>query len=445
METCIDKACKYAADAEQFESIGDIVLACRSYVMAAEQLDYARKHLAKDMPKLRVQIESKMEPMLARAEELKREIDSAREAFRESHGEAHSRQQQLTTTNMDDETKALHAALAGVMLTERPTTRFTDVSGLDDVKQALSEAVIFPVEAPQLYANSKGHASWAGILLYGPPGTGKTHVARAIAGESGFAFLSVSTADLVNKYVGQVGWLVSFPCSLSVRSDPSTRAKKSERLVRALFDIARSKKPCIVFIDEVESILPVRGDHNGHLDRAVAEFLRQFDGLSVNDNAGVLLMGATNLPWGIDPAALRRFERRIYVPLPDAEARAHMMTERLLAADASAQDIITMIDRTQGYSGADIKTLLKEVDMRLIRAATSEAKAYRPLPGNPRAFVPCSVDDEGAIICSYADWPDKSQLRAPAVKPQHFLDALDVVKPAVKQEQIVRYEEWLRQ
>jgi vacuolar protein-sorting-associated protein 4 len=412
MEQYLTKAKTHATRALESEEAGDTLVAYRSYIMALEHLEYTRKWYGKDSARLQTMIRSLMEPMLERAEDLLKELQKERPPLMDL-------QQQPATTAVDAETLALQQALAGAVITERPATRLVDVAGLADVKQALREAVIFPVEAPQLYESTQ---SWAGILLYGPPGTGKTHIARAIAGESGCTFYSVSAADLVNKYVGE-----------------------SERLIKALFGLARTTRPAIIFIDEVESIVPVRGEHSGHQDRAVAEFLKQIDGITGVDNHGVLVLAATNLPESIDPAALRRFERRIYVPMPDAHARTQMIANAMLKTDPTVEQMALMIERTDGYSGADIKVVLKEVEMRVLRSATSEALAYCASPTERGAFIPCPVDAPGAIACKYEDWPDKKQLRSPAAKPEFFLEALDVVKPAVSADKMFRYADWAQQ
>jgi vacuolar protein-sorting-associated protein 4 len=183
----------------------------------------------------------------------------------------------------------LRAALASAIVMEKPTIRLKDVAGLVEAKQALREAVIAPVKAPQLWGENE--RSWAGILLYGPPGTGKSFLAKAIAGEAECTFFSLSASDLISKWVGQ-----------------------SERLVKTLFAMAREKRPSIVFIDEIESILSARSGGDGGAsavanDRVVTEMLVQMDGVS-HDNTGVLCLGATNLPWVIDQGNIRRRHRR---------------------------------------------------------------------------------------------------------------------------------------
>jgi len=143
---------------------------------------------------------------------------------------------------------------------------------------------------------------WKGILLYGPPGTGKTFLAKACATEAEATFFSVSAADLTSKYVGE-----------------------SEKLIKTLFAMARDKKPAIIFIDEIDSLLSARSDGENEATRRVkTQFLVEMQGVG-NDDNGILVLGATNIPWGIDSAARRRFEKRIYICLPELMTRKKML------------------------------------------------------------------------------------------------------------------------
>lgn len=183
---------------------------------------------------------------------------------------------------------------------EKPNVKWDDVAGLQAAKEALQEAVIFPMRLPHLFTGNR--TPWRGILLYGPPGTGKSYLAKAVATEANQAtFISVSSSDLVSKWQGQ-----------------------SERLVKALFELARKSSPCIIFVDEVDSLCGARSDTESESSRRIkTEFLVQMQGVG-HDNQGLLVLGATNIPWMLDSAIRRRFERRIYIPLPDAYARSLM-------------------------------------------------------------------------------------------------------------------------
>lgn len=183
---------------------------------------------------------------------------------------------------IDPEAKKLRGALSGAILTEKPNIRWEDVAGLDAAKEALKEAVILPIKFPQLF--DKGNRKpWRGILLYGPPGTGKSFLAKAVATEANSTFFSLSSSDLVSKWMGE-----------------------SERLVKQLFAMARENKPSIIFIDEVDALCGTRGDGESEASRRIkTEMLVQMDGVG-HDSSGVLVLGATNIPWQLDSAIRRR-------------------------------------------------------------------------------------------------------------------------------------------
>jgi len=175
--------------------------------------------------------------------------------------------------------------------------KWTDVAGLDQAKASLQEAVILPIKFPQLFTGER--KPWRGILLYGPPGTGKSYLAKACATEADGTFFSISSSDLVSKWLGE-----------------------SERLVKQLFKLAGENKPAIIFVDEIDSLCGSRSEGENETSRRIkTEFLVQMNGVG-NDNEGILVLGASNVPWELDAAIRRRFEKRIYIPLPDIHARA---------------------------------------------------------------------------------------------------------------------------
>jgi vacuolar protein-sorting-associated protein 4 len=189
--------------------------------------------------------------------------------------------------------------LSSAIVTEKPNVKWDDVAGLDAAKEGLKEAVVMPVKFPQLFTGPR--KPWTGILLYGPPGTGKSFLAKACATECDTTFFSVSSSDLVSKWQGE-----------------------SERLVKQLFQMAREKKPSLIFIDEVDSLCGKRTEGENESSRRIkTEFLVQMDGCG-NSQEGILVMGATNTPWELDDAFRRRFEKRIYIHLPDVGARTEM-------------------------------------------------------------------------------------------------------------------------
>eukprot|EP00299_Pterocystis_sp_00344_P011054 c509_g1_i2.p1 GENE.c509_g1_i2~~c509_g1_i2.p1 ORF type:complete len:321 (+),score=84.42 c509_g1_i2:37-999(+) len=206
--------------------------------------------------------------------------------------------------DLNAEKKKLMSALEGAIVREKPDVKWDQVVGLAGAKAALKEAVIYPLRFPHLFTGKR--KPWRGILLYGPPGTGKSYLAKAVATEVDSTFFSISSSDLVSKWLGE-----------------------SEKLVKNLFEMARTEKPSIVFIDEIDSLASSRGDNESESSRRIkTELLVQMQGVGTTLD-GVLVLGATNVPWFIDSAVRRRFEKRIYIPLPDEPARAQMFKVHL--------------------------------------------------------------------------------------------------------------------
>lgn len=221
-----------------------------------------------------------------------------------------------------------------------------DIAGQEVAKQALQEMVILPSVRPELFTGLRTPAK--GLLLFGPPGNGKTLLARAVATECSATFFSISAATLTSKYVGD-----------------------GEKLVRALFTVAREMQPSIIFIDEVDSLLSERssGEHEA-TRRLKTEFLVQFDGLPANSEADrIVVMAATNRPQELDEAALRRFPKRVYVTLPDLNTR-QLLLRRLLEKQGSPlsdADLNRLAMLTEGYSGSDLTALAKDAALEPIR------------------------------------------------------------------------------
>lgn len=232
-------------------------------------------------------------------------------------------------------------------LTERPDVTFADIAGLDSVKELIMQRVIFPLRNPEIAAAYQRRAG-AGIMMYGPPGTGKTMMAKAIAGEMNLPFFTVQSSSILSKWVGD-----------------------AEQNLRDLFQEARAKAPSVLFFDEAEALLCKRGGNSTVMNRVIPEFLAQVDGVS-KGSEGLLLIGATNRPWDLDPAAVRtgRFGEKIYIPLPDAPAREFLLRQKLGALPGvETIDFSELAEKTEGYSGADINGLVyRIIDPAFVRA-----------------------------------------------------------------------------
>jgi transitional endoplasmic reticulum ATPase len=237
------------------------------------------------------------------------------------------------------------SALREVVL-EVPNVKWTDIGGLEAVKQELMEAVEWPLKYPEVFKRL-GIRPPRGILLYGPPGTGKTLLAKAVATESQANFISVKGPEVLSKWVGE-----------------------SEKAVREIFRKARETAPCIIFFDELDSIAPRRGFHTdaGVTDRIVNQLLTEMDG--IQSLKGVVVLGATNRPDILDPALLRpgRFDRVLYVPPPDKAARLAIFkihTREMPLDEDVDLDILASV--TEGYTGADIEAVVREAAMLAAR------------------------------------------------------------------------------
>ncbi|KAM3550620.1 hypothetical protein ARSEF4850_008255 [Beauveria asiatica] len=239
--------------------------------------------------------------------------------------------------------------------------RWGDIAGLEIAKNALRETVVYPFLRPDLFMGLREPAR--GMLLFGPPGTGKTMLARAVATESRSTFFSISASSLTSKYLGE-----------------------SEKLVRALFGLARSLAPSIIFVDEIDALLSQRSGSGEHeaTRRIKTEFLIQWSDLQRaaagretterdrerGDANRVLVLAATNLPWAIDEAARRRFVRRQYIPLPEPTTRETQIRTLLgqQKHSLSPRDVQRLVGLTDGFSGSDITALAKDAAMGPLRS-----------------------------------------------------------------------------
>ncbi|XP_004921807.1 spastin isoform X2 [Bombyx mori] len=273
-----------------------------------------------------------------------------------------------------------------------PKVNWDDIAGQEAAKQALQEMVVLPSLRPELFTGLRSPAR--GLLLFGPPGNGKTLLARCVAAECSATFFSISAASLTSKYVGE-----------------------GEKMVRALFQVARELQPSIIFVDEVDSLLCERssGEHEASR-RLKTEFLVEFDGLPAAGADRLIVMAATNRPQELDEAALRRFPKRVYVSLPDARVRAALVRGVLARGAAQTEladdELVRLAALTDGYSGSDLTALCRDAALGPIRELDPEE-------------VKCL---------------DLSLVRS--ITFQDFLDSLKRIRPSVSPHSLVAYEKW---
>ncbi|EDL39858.1 vacuolar protein sorting-associated protein 4B [Mastomys coucha] len=431
--TNLQKAIDLASKAAQEDKAGNYEEALQLYQHAVQYFLHVVKYEAQG-DKAKQSIRAKCTEYLDRAEKLKEYLKKKEkkpqkpvkeeqsgpvdEKGNDSDGEAESD---------DPEKKKLQNQLQGAIVIERPNVKWSDVAGLEGAKEALKEAVILPIKFPHLFTGKR--TPWRGILLFGPPGTGKSYLAKAVATEANNStFFSISSSDLVSKWLGE-----------------------SEKLVKNLFQLARENKPSIIFIDEIDSLCGSRSENESEAARRIkTEFLVQMQGVGV-DNDGILVLGATNIPWVLDSAIRRRFEKRIYIPLPEAHARAAMFRLHL----GSTQNSLTEADfqelgrKTDGYSGADISIIVRDALMqpvRKVQSATHFKKVRGPSRADPNCIVndlltPCSPGDPGAIEMTWMDVPG-DKLLEPVVSMWDMLRSLSSTKPTVNEQDLLKLKKF---
>ncbi|MDR0901146.1 MAG: AAA family ATPase, partial [Opitutaceae bacterium] len=237
---------------------------------------------------------------------------------------------------------------------ERPAEGFDGVGGMDAVKEEIRMKIILPLKQPELF-KAYGKKVGGGILMYGPPGCGKTFLARATAGEVKAGFLAVGISDVLDMWIGA-----------------------SEKNLRAIFEQARSHRPCVLFFDEVDALGANRSDMLKSGGRQIInQFLSELDGVD-SSNEGVLILAATNTPWHLDPAFRRpgRFDRILFVPPPDATARASILRIHLRGKPQDDIDFDGIARRTDGFSGADLRAVVETAVEAKLREAMKSGRLF---------------------------------------------------------------------
>jgi len=375
MSSLYEEMLEAAKKAVSLDKAGRPKEALEHYMKAASLLIELSKR-APD-PRLRRIYAEKAETYLARCEQI-REVLSTKSV--------------LEVVSAAEAIKELPPELAGIVLVERPEVSWDDIGGLGEAKRLLKEAIVWPMLKPELFKGPR--EPWRGVLLFGPPGCGKTLLAKAVASQCEATFFNVSAAAVMSKWLGE-----------------------SEKNVKALFDTARKAAPSVIFIDEVDSLLSMRAaDEIGGERRVKTQFLVELDGLRSRRGENVVVIGATNRPWDLDPAVVRRFERRIYVPLPDREAREEIFKIHLRGVElADDVDLAELAELTVGYTGSDIRLVCREAAMEPVRELMAEAEE-----------------------------PPEGPVELRPVEKADFVKALRKIKPVVKPEDVRRYLEWAR-
>ncbi|XP_059616979.1 vacuolar protein sorting-associated protein 4 [Phlebotomus argentipes] len=427
--TTLQKAIDLVTKATEEDKKKNYEEALRLYEHGVEYFLHAIKYEAQG-DKAKESIRAKCIQYLDRAEKLKAYLkkDSKKKPVKDGESSKDDKKSGDSDSDSDDpEKKKLQAKLEGAIVIEKPHVKWSDVAGLDGAKEALKEAVILPIKFPHLFTGKR--IPWKGILLFGPPGTGKSYLAKAVATEANNStFFSVSSSDLVSKWLGE-----------------------SEKLVKNLFELARQHKPSIIFIDEVDSLCSSRSDNESESARRIkTEFLVQMQGVG-NDNDGILVLGATNIPWVLDSAIRRRFEKRIFIPLPEEVARLVMFKIHLgnTSHTLTESNLKELAKKTEGYSGADISIIVRDALMqpvRKVQTATHFKHISGPSPTDKKTIVddlltPCSPGDAGAKEMTWVDVPG-DKLYEPPVTMGDMLKSLSMTKPTVNEEDMKKLDKF---
>jgi katanin p60 ATPase-containing subunit A1 len=282
------------------------------------------------------------------------------------------------------------------ILVREPNVSWDSIAGLSQVKRLLRQNLVFLPMRPDI---SRGLlAPWKSVLFYGPPGTGKTFMAKAVATECRRTFFNITSAAISSKWHGE-----------------------SEKLVQYVFDLAEQMAPSTIFFDEIDSVASQRGNANENdvSRRMKAQLLTKLEGIdSISDNQNVFVLAATNFPWDLDEALLRRFQKRIYIPLPDADARAEIL--KMSMGDMVDEDSFAIrewAERLDGYSCADIANLCRDAAQMVFEARVENL--------DPDEWMAMSAEAARVII-----------------RDQDFAGAVAARKSSVDQNTINRYEDW---
>jgi hypothetical protein len=310
----------------------------------------------------------------------------------------------------------LVAQVANEILESKANVGWDDIAGLQHAKSAVEEAVVWPLAHPNLFVGIRNPAR--GLLLFGPPGTGKTMIARAIASRASCTFFNISSSALMSKWVGE-----------------------GEKLVRCLFAVAAVRQPAVIFIDEIDSLLSMRGE--GEMDavrRVKTEFLVHLDGVATSGGERVLVIGATNRPDELDEAARRRLEQRLYIPLPDRRARVDLLQRlmRDVQCAITPDGFYRMSRACAGFSGADLRSLAREAAMAPLREAMRAGGGAAGTGGGPFG------GPAGATSGGPAGGAPVSSTSLRPVQEADLVAAMQRIRSSVGRSELRRYEEWNR-
>uniref|UniRef100_A0A9I9DNV4 Protein SUPPRESSOR OF K(+) TRANSPORT GROWTH DEFECT 1 n=2 Tax=Cucumis melo TaxID=3656 RepID=A0A9I9DNV4_CUCME len=357
-----DQAIKMVKEAVQEDNAGNYAKAFPIYMEALENFKTVLKY--EKNPEIKEAITLKFNQYLCRAEEISALFGDGGLPGTSSSG-----------YGVDPEHAKMLTDLHYVIIKKKPDVKWIDVAGLESAKQALQQAAILPLKFPQFFTGKRVPSR--AFLLYGPPGTGKSYLAKAIATEADSTFFSISCSDLVSKWMGETEKLVI--------------------VLSKLFQMACDSAPSIILIDEIDSLCSRGGEGNENeaFRRIKTELLVQMQGVGHNDNK-VLVLATTNTPYALDQAIRRQFDKRIYIPLPDSNARQHIFKVHLgdTPNNLTEGDFESLTLRTEGFSGSDISVCVKDVLSQCVRNTRDAVFFHKTSDG---MWETCGSKQPGAV------------------------------------------------
>ncbi|XP_076112565.1 vacuolar protein sorting-associated protein 4-like isoform X3 [Mytilus galloprovincialis] len=412
---------------EQGQSNIDKAIQAREENRTAEALDLYKKeieHLIQEIKdesmveEVKNKLKRQCSIYLSEAEILQKELN-------DENGGGENDENGEETACKESEDHQVERLVNDMSESETPDITLEDVCGCQDVKDKLTESIILPIKFPHLF-QGKRRPMWKGILLYGAPGSGKTMIIKALAGENpDVSFLRIVCSDLVSKFL-----------------------EHQEKLIKQLFGKARGLKPCIVFIEDFDSLF---NEDESMIDHKVlTELMVQIQDIGL-DNEGIHVILSARKPWALQRSVLRRLNKRVLVPLPDHEARRQIFMKNMKPIKNDVKDYMIFADKTEGYTGADISTIVRDASMaplRKIQNASHFKKVQGPSLTDPEVIVddlltPCASQDSMAIEMSWLD-VSEDKLSEPTVTTDDVLKSLNGTKPSIDEEYLKKLNDFVQ-